>query len=104
MFPEVKLKTEHFVIFRGQKLYVDILMPRLNLAIEVHGRQHKQYVPHFHGSVDGFRAHKRRDSLKEEWASLNNYTYLVLWEDELPITSDRLLEKIREAQENAGTY
>jgi len=97
-FPELKIKTEEHVSFRGQRLFIDILLPQLNLIIEVHGRQHKEYVPHFHGSLYGFLAAKKRDSLKEEWAHTNDYTYLVLWENDLPITKDRLLELIREKQ------
>lgn len=96
-FPGMKVKTEHFAKFKNQKLFVDIWIPQLNIAIEVHGRQHDEFVDFFHGNSDNFRASKRRDSLKEEWAAENGYIYLVLREKDLPITAEKLLEKIYDA-------
>lgn len=96
LFPEVIVKQEHFVIYNGQKLFVDIFIPQLGIVIEVHGRQHDSFVEHFHGDEHGFKMSKRRDALKEEWACLNGYIMVVLREADLPITAQRLLEIIDE--------
>ena len=98
LFPEVLVKTEEFVYFRNQKLFLDIFLPQLGIVIEVHGRQHDEFVEHFHGDSDGFRQSRRRDRLKEEWIAENGYTLVALREKDLPVTPDSLLELI----ENAG--
>jgi hypothetical protein len=59
-------------------LYCDFLLPTEKLLIEVHGVQHYQYIQHFHKSLQGFAMAKKRDSLKQEWAELNNYRYIEL--------------------------
>lgn len=97
-FPFAKIRVEEYVLFRNQRLFLDIFMPQYGLVIEVHGRQHDEFVEHFHGNAKGFREYKRRDSLKEEWIAENGYTLIALRANELPITKDKLLERI-----NAGS-
>jgi very-short-patch-repair endonuclease len=99
-FPEVKVYTEKSITIGNQLLFIDIWVPQLRLAIEVHGKQHDQFVEHFHGTADNFRNCRRRDRIKEEWVASNGYTLVVLRETELPIATDRLLEKIYEKQSN----
>jgi len=95
-FPYAKIHVEKYVLFKGQRLFLDIYMPQYGLVIEVHGRQHDTFVKHFHGDAKGFREYKRRDSLKEEWVAENGYTLVALRVTELPITKERLLERIYE--------
>jgi hypothetical protein len=59
-------------------LYLDFFIPNLMLAIEVHGRQHYEYVPFFHKTKRGFILAQARDEDKAEWCSLNNIEILVL--------------------------
>jgi len=100
VFPEMLIKLEHFVNYNNQKLFLDIFLPQLGLIIEVHGRQHDEFVAHFHGDEAGFRLSRKRDRLKEEWADLNGYTWLALREHQLPITGDKLLEMIDDASDS----
>lgn len=93
-FPCAKIRTEEYVLFRGQRLFLDIFMPQFGLVVEVHGRQHDEFVEHFHGDARGFRESKWRDSLKEEWIAENGYTLIALRVSELPITKEKLLERI----------
>lgn len=97
IFPHIKIKKEEFVLYKGQKLFLDLWLPQLNIIIEVHGRQHDEFVEHFHGTGENFRAAKKRDRIKEEWAALNGYTFIVIREKDLPLTESRLLEMIDEA-------
>lgn len=94
-FPFVKIVEEHYVIYKGQKLFVDFYLPSYLIAIEVHGRQHDKFVPHFHGDAAGWSSHRKRDRLKEEWADVNDITYVVIRESDMPKTKDDLLERIR---------
>lgn len=94
LFPEIRIKTETFVKYNGQKLYLDIWIPQFDLAIEVHGRQHDVFVEHFHQTSKGFRDYKKRDRLKEEWAGINGITMLVIREKDFPLTKEKLLKMI----------
>ena len=46
--------------------------------IEIHGRQHYEYVPFFHGSYLGFSDSLKRDRDKKEWCFLNKISLVVL--------------------------
>lgn len=94
VFPQIRIVREEYVSYRNQKLFLDIFIPQLALVIEVHGRQHDEFVEHFHGSAEKFKSHRRRDSLKEEWVAENGYTLVILRQHQLPITPERLLEVI----------
>ena len=63
---------------RKSTLYVDFFIPSHSLAIEVHGRQHFEFVAHFHGDRKGFRKSKARDRDKENWLQNNNIDLNVL--------------------------
>ena len=55
----------------GERLHLDFFIPRKKIAVEVQGKQHHKFVEFFHGSADGFRAQRARDSRKSEWCELN---------------------------------
>lgn len=63
---------------RNNLLYADILIPRLMVVIEAHGRQHFEFVPHFHKSRMDFIKGKNRDRDKIEWCEINNFRILEL--------------------------
>lgn len=94
-FPLLQIQKEHFVKYNGQRLFVDFFIPAYLIAVEVHGRQHDVFVEHFHKDGAGWREHKKRDSVKEEWAETNNITYVVIRESNMPETKNELLELIR---------
>ena len=54
------------------RMSLDFFIPRLSIAYEVQGRQHDEFVQHFHGTMEGFKAQKKRDKNKQEWCDLNN--------------------------------
>lgn len=62
----------------GLNLYLDIYVPRLELIVEVHGRQHYEYVEHFHKQRYRFGRTMLNDSLKQEWCELNNFLFVEL--------------------------
>lgn len=63
---------------RKSTLYVDFLIPSHSLAVEVHGRQHFEFVVHFHGNRQGFQKSKARDRDKANWFINNNIELIVL--------------------------
>ncbi|MCK5021414.1 MAG: hypothetical protein KAS32_30665 [Candidatus Peribacteraceae bacterium] len=100
-FPFVRIVEEYFITYNGQKLFVDFYLPSYLIAVEVHGVQHDKFIPHFHGSAEGWRLHKKRDRVKEEWACVNDITYVVIREAILPANKDEFLDLIRSIQ-NVG--
>jgi hypothetical protein len=63
---------------RKSSLYLDFYVPQLELAVEVHGRQHYEYVAHFHKTRADFRKSLQRDRDKEEWCQINEISLIVL--------------------------
>lgn len=77
LYPLDKI-LEEVALPGSSKLRLDFYMPRLKLAIEVQGKQHYQYVNHFHRSIRGFANAKKRDNKKMEWCQLNNISLVHL--------------------------
>jgi hypothetical protein len=80
---------EEFPCYGAGRLKLDFFIPSLKLAYEFDGRQHSQYVPHFHGDRKGFANSQLRDADKEEWCQKNGIT---LWH----VTSDDIDEYMRD--------
>ena len=63
---------------RKSTLYVDFFIPSHSLAVEVQGRQHFEFVAHFHGDRQGFRKSKARDRDKANWLENNGIQLIAL--------------------------
>jgi len=66
-------------------LYLDFFIPNLKIGVEIHGRQHFEYVPYFHKNKLGFANHKYRDNLKLEWCDRNQIKLIILRYDEIDL-------------------
>lgn len=55
----------------GERLFLDFFLPRRKLAVEVQGRQHREFVAFFHNTMADFKAQQKRDKVKEEWCKIN---------------------------------
>lgn len=97
-FPHLTILKEHYVRYKGQQLFFDFFIKNCNILIEVQGRQHSEYVGHFHGDKSGFIASKKRDNLKIAYCEENNLTLLAINYNEKIETEADLLRKISEAQ------
>ena len=64
-----------------QGLELDIYYPQYGFAIEVQGKQHEQYVKHFHKNEEDFKKQLIRDQLKRE---LCNENWIDIWYYEEP--------------------
>lgn len=99
LLPNEKIVTEEQI---GDKLRLDVYCPSYKLAAEYHGRQHFQYVQHFHGDKEGFYASQQRDEKKAEICHNLGIALIVLrYNDCLDEDSvfDRMLEAILNAPE-----
>jgi hypothetical protein len=61
---------EEFYLEDG--FYIDFFLPLRKIALEIHGRQHFEFIKHFHGSPQGFKQSQIRDKNKIKWCEINN--------------------------------
>jgi hypothetical protein len=63
---------------RKDIVYLDIFLPLLKIAVEVHGEQHYKFVAGFHRTYRDFLQQKQRDKKKAEWLELNGFKFVEL--------------------------
>jgi len=93
-FPYSIVKKEYYVKYNGQRLFFDFYVKDFNLVFEIQGRQHSEYVSHFHGDRHGFLETKRRDNLKVCYCQEKELDLVIINYDEDINTVHKLLEKI----------
>jgi len=97
LFPHNVILKEHYVNYKGSRLFFDFYIKDLDIVFECQGRQHEKFVEHFHQDRDGFLELKRRDNLKKEYAEINKIPFVSVYYNEKTSRSI-LLKKIIEAQ------
>lgn len=105
LFPSKPIKQvfcEYYVNYKGQKLYFDFYIKKLDIFVEVQGQQHTKFVKHFHQDKEAFVNQKARDNLKIEWIEENGFGLIRINYDE-NITEALILDKITNAM-NGGLY
>lgn len=70
----------------GSTLELDCYCEALSVAVEYNGRQHYEFVPHFHASKEAFFNVKYRDDMKRRLCDANGVTLIVV-----PYTVDESL-------------
>ena len=84
-FPSLHLIPNHSASWLltefNRRLQLDVYLPSLNMAIEVQGEQHLEYIPYFHKSPEGFYEQLERDRKKRELCSRNNVLLLEIFYD-----------------------
>lgn len=78
---------------------VDVFVGNPPLAIEFHGRQHFEFVRHFHGDLKGFTEHKERDNQKFWLCSRLGFPLVVFRYDD-KLSMDMVIDRINEAKAN----
>lgn len=96
--PHRRVFEEYYVRYKGVRLFFDFYVKELNVFIEVQGRQHVQFVKHFHGSAENFRAQKIRDNLKIEYVQEYDMCLARVYDTER-ITEKLIMAKIEKAME-----
>jgi hypothetical protein len=97
LFPYNIILKEHYVHYKGTRLFFDFFVKDLRICVECQGQQHFKFVKHFHGSMEGFFGQKKRDNLKLEYIENNDTFSLVRIRYDEEITKKLLLSKIEEA-------
>jgi len=81
----------------GTRMSLDFYLPHHSLAFEYQGRQHTEYVHHFHGDKKTFERQKARDRQKRQWCELNDIDLVEVHTDYL--STDDLRALITEARD-----
>lgn len=81
MFPFSRLYQE--VSLPSTRLFADIMILPDRIIVELNGRQHLHFVPHFHKTKSGFLKAQYKDRQKEEWVEKNGFTLIKLNWDEI---------------------
>lgn len=103
LFPYDDVVSEHYVYYKGTRLFFDFYLRKLGILFEVQGAQHFKYIRHFHGSIEAFREQKRRDNLKLEYIAENSPLTLVYFYDTIDsITKELVMQRIYQAQQEGG--
>jgi very-short-patch-repair endonuclease len=105
LFPAKPFKQvfcEYYINYKGQKLFFDFHIKKLNVVVEVQGQQHTKFVKHFHGTRQNFLKQKERDNLKRIWAEEEDVV-LVRFNYDEKITKKLVLYKIDKAMKD-GFY
>lgn len=94
-YPLFDMIQEFTINMDNQTLFCDIVCKSpIKFIIEINPLHHYQFVPYFHKTYEGFKQAQRRDSLKEKWAEMNDYMFIVLKEEDFK--KDKFQEKIKE--------
>lgn len=73
---------------------VDIFIPSLGIAIEYSGRQHSEYVQHFHKDFEGYTKGRQQDQKKIEYLALKGVKLVIIKHNEMVDTPEKLKELI----------
>lgn len=93
IFPLNTVLKEHYVPYKGVRLFFDFYIKDLGILIEVQGEQHARYIKHFHGDKQKFIEQKNRDNLKVEYAHERGISFARFYFNE-KITEELVLKKI----------
>lgn len=101
--PFNRVFCEHYVNYKGQRLFFDFYIKELSCFIECQGQQHTKFVKHFHGTKENFLGQKMRDNLKIDYVQKNNM-YLVRFNFDEGIDKELVVSKIDKALSNRSNF
>ncbi len=86
LYPQNKIGWEVYIPDTNQRF--DIFLFDYGIAIEFNGRQHTEFVEHFHKDGFGYIDSVKKDNLKQRWADDNGI--VIVWFDEDNLPKDHL--------------
>lgn len=101
--PFNRVFCEHYINYKGQRLFFDFYIKELSCFVECQGKQHTKFVKHFHGEKEKFLAQKFRDNLKIEYVQKNDI-YLVKFNYDEIIDKELAMFKINKALDSEFNF
>jgi hypothetical protein len=78
----------------GSLLRCDLVNVDRKLIVEASGDQHKSFNKFFHNnSRVNYLNQIKKDFAKQEWAERNKFTFIEIYESDLPLTKGWFMEK-----------
>jgi len=93
IFPHNLIQEEWYIKYKGTKLFFDFYIKELGVLVEVQGRQHDEFVKHFHTDREGFISSKRRDNLKKAYCEETGAVLLEI-RSEKELDKNKILNRI----------
>jgi len=101
IFPHNIILKEHYVRYQNTRLFFDFYIKDLGILFEVQGRQHDEFVKHFHNDRETFLGAKRRDNLKKEYCGKKDLV-LVEIQSKKELCKNELLKRLLIKMVNRG--
>ena len=101
--PFNRIFSEHYINYKGQRLFFDFFIKELSCFVECQGQQHTKFVKHFHGTKENFLGQKMRDNLKIEYVQAND-VYLVRFNYDEDIDKGVVISKINKALDSEFNF
>lgn len=101
--PFNRIFSEHYVNYKGQRLFFDFYIKELSCFVECQGQQHTKFIRHFHGDKEKFLAQKFRDNLKIDYVQEND-VYLVRFNYDELIDKELVMFKINKAMDSEFNF
>ena len=89
---ENQIVYEEFPVY-GSRMTVDIVNATKKIAIEVQGRQHKEFNKFFHKTRGNYLESIKRDYIKREWLEKNGFVLIEVEEKEINKLSKTFFKK-----------
>ena len=93
IFPHNLITKEYYVNYNNTRLFFDFYIKDLGVVLEVQGRQHDEFVKHFHTDKETFLASKKRDNLKKEYCEERDFVLIEI-RNEKELNKDKFIERI----------
>jgi very-short-patch-repair endonuclease len=101
--PFTRVFCEHYVNYKGHRLFFDFYIKELSCFVECQGQQHTKFVKHFHGEKEKFLAQKFRDNLKIDYVQKNNMYLIRINYDEI-ISKELVVCRISKALDSEVNF
>lgn len=88
VYPGLKIAYEYPLYDVNQR--VDLFIPSLGIAIEYSGRQHSEYVQHFHKDFEGYMKGRQQDQKKIEYLASKGVKLVIIKHNEMVDTPEQL--------------
>ena len=72
----------------GSLLRIDLINFTRRWIVETNGNQHREYNQHFHQNRSNYLNQIKRDFEKESWANLNQFKYIEIYEEDMPLNKE----------------
>ena len=95
VFPHNIITKEYYVKYNNTRLFFDFYIKDLGLLLEIQGRQHDEFVKHFHTDREGFLMSKERDNLKKEYVEKQNFVLIEIRKSN-ELDKDKFIERVLE--------